>query len=81
LTTLAGEDGLGLIGNQTINRIIGAGQRELLKDFFRTGKLPEGLTRRTLQLYKEVAKRAIAAGKNGLGVQALRLKMIAKALQ
>jgi RHS repeat-associated protein len=76
LTTLAGEDGLGLTGNQAINRMIGSAQRELLKDFFKSGKLPEGLSQRTLQLYKEVAQRAIAAGKDQLGVQAQRLAQI-----
>jgi hypothetical protein len=56
--------------------MIGAAQRELLKDFFKSGKLPEGLSQRTLQLYKTVAQRAIAAGKDQLGVQAQRLQMI-----
>jgi hypothetical protein len=40
--------------------MIGSAQRELLKDFFKSGKLPEGLYQRTLQLYKELAQRAIA---------------------
>lgn len=81
LTTLAGEDGLDLVGNQAINRMIGSAQRELLKDFFKSGKLPEGLSQRTLQLYKEVAQRAIAAGKDQLGVQAQRLQMIMNAIK
>ncbi len=81
LTTLAGEDGVGLATNQAINRMIGASQRELLKDFFMSGKLPEGLSKRTLQLYKEVAQRAIAAGKDQLGVQAQRLQMINNAIR
>jgi RHS repeat-associated protein len=81
LTTLAGEDGLGMASNQAINRMIGATQRELLKDFFKSGKLPEGLSQRTLQLYKEVAQRAIAAGKDQLGVQAQRLQMITNAMR
>jgi hypothetical protein len=39
-----------------INQMIGDGQRELLKEFFETGKAPEGLTDKSLQLYKEVAQ-------------------------
>jgi RHS repeat-associated protein len=81
LTTLSGENGLDLIGNRAINQMIGDGQRELLKEFFETGKAPEGLTDKSLQLYKEVAQRAIAAGKDQLGVQAQRLQMITSALK
>jgi RHS repeat-associated protein len=81
LTTLSGENGLDLIGNRAINQMIGDGQRELLKEFFETGKAPEGLTEKSLQLYKEVAQRAIAAGKDQLGVQAQRLQMITSALK
>ena len=76
LTTLAGEDGLGLAGRQAINRMIGDSQRALLREFFKTGKLPEGLSQRSLQLAKTLAQRAIAAGKDQLGVQAQRLQMI-----
>jgi hypothetical protein len=76
LTTLAGEDGLGLAGRQAINRMIGDSQRKLLGELFRTGRAPEGLSQRTLQLYKTLAERAIAAGKDQLGVQAQRLQMI-----
>jgi RHS repeat-associated protein len=79
-TTLAGDDGLGLVGKQAVNRMIGAAQRDLLRDFFRTGKLPEGLSQQTLRLYKTAAERAIAAGKDQLGVQAQRLEMISNAL-
>ena len=62
--------------------MIGSGQRELLKEFFETGKVPDGLTEKSPQLYKEVAQRAIAAGKDELlGVQAQRLQMIASALK
>jgi len=81
LTTLSGENGVGLVTNQAINRMIGTVQRELLKDFFKTGRIPEGLSQRTLQLYKEIAERAIAAGKDQLGVQAQRLQQITSALK
>ena len=81
LMTIAGDSGLDLLGNQAINRMIGASQRELLKDFFKSGQLPKGLSQQTLRLYKEVAQRAIAAGKDQLGVQAQRLQMIINAIR
>ena len=80
ITTLAGEDGLDIIqGSRTLNQMISSGQRQLLRQYFKSGKLPNGLTQRTLQVYKQVAQRAIAAGKDQLGVQAQRLQMIANA--
>jgi len=81
LTTLAGENGVGLVGNQAVNQMISAAQRELLRDMFKTGEIPKDISPQTLRLYKEVAERAIAEGKDGLGVQAERLKIIAKALR
>jgi hypothetical protein len=77
LTTLAGEEGLDLAGDQAINRMIGDSQRELIRQFFKSGELPEGLSQRSLKLYAELAKRAIAAGKDGLE----RLQMITRALR
>ncbi len=76
LTTRAGEEGLDLAGDQAINRMIGNSQRELIREFFKSGKLPEGLSQQSLKLYAELANRAIAAGKDGLGVQAQRLAQI-----
>jgi hypothetical protein len=80
-TTLSAGDDLGITSNQAINRMIGNSQRQLLRDFFKTGKFPEGLSQRTLQLYKGVAQRAIAAGKDELGVQAERIQMINNVLR
>jgi hypothetical protein len=78
----AGETGTDLIeGTNTLNKIIGGEQRELLKDFFKTGERPNGLSDRTLKIYKDIAQRAIDAGKDGLKVQAERIKMIANALK
>jgi RHS repeat-associated protein len=80
--SLAGETGTDLIeGTNTLNKVIGGEQRELLKDFFKTGERPNGLSDRTLKIYKDVAQRAIDAGKDGLKVQAERIKMIANALK
>jgi hypothetical protein len=80
--TLAGETGTDLIeGTNTLNKIIGGEQRELLKDFFKTGERHNGLSDRPLKIYKDVAQRAIDAGKDGLKVQAERIKMIANALR
>jgi RHS repeat-associated protein len=80
--SLAGETGTDLIeSTNTLNKIIGGPQRELLKEFFETGKAPEGLSQRTLQIYKQIAQRAISAGKDQLGVQAQRIQMISNALK
>src|SRR5262249_52858880 len=79
LTTFTGESTLDVVegmSKNAINKAIGDTQRELLKEFFKTGKAPEGLTQRSLQLYKELAQRAIAASRDQLGVQAERLQMI-----
>ena len=43
-------------------------------------EIPAGLTRESLEAYAEVATRAIAAGKDKLGVQAERLDLINRAL-
>jgi hypothetical protein len=82
--SLAGETGTDLIeSTSTLNRIIGGPQRELLKEFFESkGKqLPEGLSNRSLKIYKTIAQRAIAAGKDQAGVQAQRLQWIVNALK
>lgn len=67
----------------TLNHLIGPFQRELLIQFFRSrgGSVPEGLSSESLKFYAEIAKRAIAEGKDELGVQAMRLKWIAEALK
>jgi hypothetical protein len=84
---IGGEAGTALIedvpsgSTSLLNRIIGNEQRELLKDFFKTGERPNGLSDRTLKIYKDVAQRAIEAGKDGLEVQAKRIMMIANALK
>ena len=75
-----GEEGLGMFGRQTLNHMIGDTQRELLKDLFTSGKAPQGLSRQTLKIYKELAVRAIESGADKLGVQAQRLELINKAL-
>src|SRR3989449_7847803 len=81
-TTLAGETGTDLIAStNALNKIIGGSQRELLKQLFKTGDIPEGLSQRTLQIYKEVAQRAIAAGKDASGLQRIRIQIIDAALK
>jgi hypothetical protein len=80
--TLAGETGTDLIeGTNTLNKIIGDSQRKLLQKFFRTGERPNGLSDRSLKIYKDIAQRAIQAGKDEAGVQAKRVKMIIDALK
>ncbi len=82
--SLAGETGTELIeSTNTLNKIIGGPQRELLKEFFKSEgrQVPEGLSNRSLQIYKTIAQRAIAAGKDQAGVQTQRLKWIVDALK
>ena len=54
-----------------------------LAEFFRTGKLPEGMTREVLENYRTVARWAVqnAEKLDKSGEQARRLKMIADALR
>ena len=59
LISLGAGDELGITSNAAANEMIGATQRDLLKQFFKTGKLPEGLTQGTLRIYRAVAERAI----------------------
>jgi RHS repeat-associated protein len=46
-----------------------------------SGEVPEGITRQTLVVYRELAQRAIANGMDKGGVQAVRLKVIEAALK
>jgi RHS repeat-associated protein len=81
IITIAGEAGFDLMGNQALNQAIGASQRGLLRMLFKEGRLSPELSRRALELYREVAKRAIAEGKDGLGEQARRLRLIEEVLK
>lgn len=47
-----------------------------LREFFKTGEVPEGLSHDALERYRAVAERAVQAGIDKLGVQAQRVKMI-----
>src|SRR5947199_10132419 len=51
-----------------LNRLIEVTQRDLLRDYFKTGRLSEKLTPRTLRIYKEIAQKAIQAGNDNLHV-------------
>jgi hypothetical protein len=53
----------------------------MLREFFKTGQLPEGLTPEALQAYRAVAEHAVRAGIDKLGVQAERIRMIDDVLQ
>lgn len=81
LVTIGGRSGFNLLSNQALNRAIGLLQRTLLRRLFLERQLPPGLTKRSLELYREIAKRAITEGKDQLGVQAERLKLIEQALR
>lgn len=76
-----------------LNQLIGGAQKELLKDLFGQGqqgalsrlsnlRLPEGLTRETLEIYKEAAVRVLQRGPGapGFEVQQLRLQIVEKAI-
>jgi hypothetical protein len=78
-----------------LGRMISESQRTALKKLFGTGpegarkslaslraggRLPEGLTRKTLEIYREVARKTIADGDDLIGTQAERLKLIEEAL-
>ncbi len=79
------------MSNKDINASFGQEQRDLLKEFFGQGKqgaddraanfnVPNGLSNDTLNGYKEVAERQIAAGQDSTGVQQSRLELILRAL-
>jgi hypothetical protein len=81
VTTLGIGTGFDAFGSQALNQLISTGERELLREFFKTGVLPRLLSARTLLIYAEIAHRAIEVGKDGLGVQAQRLQQIEEALR
>lgn len=75
-----------------LNMMIHGTQQQLLRQLFgrgvqgaqealAMGRLPAGLTRESLLVYAEIARRAIEQGKDSGGVQALRLEIIKKALE
>jgi hypothetical protein len=66
----------------SLKEIIKGRATELLRQFFKPPyELPRGLTRQHLEAYREVAKRAIEQGKDTIGEQAFRLRLIEKALE
>lgn len=75
-----------------INQGMAAGQRDLLKQLFgnsvagarqawQSGRVPDGLTNDTLMRYHEIARQAIAAGNDTLGVQMMRIQIIERILR
>jgi RHS repeat-associated protein len=77
---------------EQVKAIYAGTQKELLSQLFgrgtegarlalSSGTIPAGLTREALLAYAEVARRAIEAGKDTLGTQALRLEVIKQALE
>lgn len=86
-------EGLNFAGqtNRELNLLIGDEQRDLIREFLGVGlkgtniraanfAIPAGLTRQSLQIYAEIARRAIAEGIDKAGVQAARLALIQQAL-
>jgi hypothetical protein len=89
-----GSDGNRFVGLSygTLIQMMGDSQRVLLRRWFgrsvegaRTSAgrvtVPIDLTRETLLIYAEIARRAIAAGRDSLGVQKLRLELIERVLK
>lgn len=77
---------------QQLNTIIRGTQKQLLNKLFgqgmpgaqqalQSGQVPAGLTRETLMVAREIARRAIERGIDKGGVQAARLKIIEEALK
>jgi RHS repeat-associated protein len=81
----------GMTNGAIARNVIGPAQTQLLKEFLKTGakgalereatfKLPQGLSRAALEAYRELARRQIAAGLDQTGVQAIRLRLVERAL-
>jgi RHS repeat-associated protein len=69
-----------LRSSHQLNQSLPSQQRELLREFFDTGKLPTGLQEKTLRVYREIAIRAVNSGKDVLGEQARRIGLIERTL-
>jgi len=77
--------------NGAIANGINPHQKKLLRKFFGKGlkealeseknfRVPEGLSRDTLERYREIARRVIEKGKDPSGVQRVRLRLVKRAL-
>jgi RHS repeat-associated protein len=86
------EGSLANLSIQQLNSIIRGTQKELLSDLFgqgmpgaeralASGEVPAGLTRQTLLVAREIARRAVGTIKDKGGVQVVRLKIIEEALK
>jgi hypothetical protein len=94
LTTLSSSSPYFSYTAAQLNALIGGAQRQLLTKFLlraeqgaaqrlRDFRIPSGLTRRTLEIYKEIAQRVVSKGPgaHGYEVQLKRLELVNKALQ
>ena len=90
--TAVSEGSLASFSIQQLNGIIRGTQKQLLNKLFgqgmkgaeealKSGEVPKGLTKQTLMVAKEIAKRQIARGLDSNGVQAVRLKIVEEALK
>jgi RHS repeat-associated protein len=97
-TSLFGKGPFRLLTNGQLNKAISAVQRQLLRNWWGEGsqgalngarqalenfRVPEGVEREPLELYKEAAERVVQRGPGAPGyeVQKVRLELVNKALQ
>jgi RHS repeat-associated protein len=83
LITMGGRQALTATRNG-LNKLIGDAQRRLLDAWFKGEVGPEGISRRTLELYKEIIGRYLVeqqANATGISVQMVRLAMIERLLE
>jgi hypothetical protein len=85
-------DRLSQLTRNQLNKLMGSSQRGLIGKWFGNSvagaqKALEGpadpgseISNETLQIYRQLALRSIAVGKDTLGVQALRLRLVERAL-
>jgi uncharacterized protein RhaS with RHS repeats len=68
---------------QKLKEVFGQGAKQALERLknFSPRNMPKGMSRDTLESYLEVARRAVAAGKDSTGVQETRMAIMQRALQ
>ena len=73
-------------GRVLLKELLGPGKNaaEMLRKIIETGRIPEGLSREALELYREISIRVITSGRGGaeaVEMQKVRLKIVEEALK